>query len=165
MNVLDGRFDSTDLAHITEEQADRLANVVVEQDDVLLNITGASVARCCLVPAHVLPARVNQHVAIVRLDRSAAVPRFVQGYLVSPLGKSRLLGLAQGGATREALTKATIEGFSIPLPELTIQKRIAEILGAIDALIENNRRRIALLEQMALAIYREWFVQFRTTES
>lgn len=161
MNVLDSRFDSTDLAHITEDQANGLANVVVQQDDILLNITGASVARCCLAPAHVLPARVNQHVAIVRLDRSAAVPGFVQGYLVSPLGKSRLLALAQGGATREALTKSTIESFSIPLPELFVQKRIAEILGAIDTLIENNRRRIALLEEMAQAIYREWFVRLR----
>jgi type I restriction enzyme S subunit len=109
----------------------------------------------------VLPARVNQHVAIVRLDRSAAVPGFVQGYLVSPVGKQRLLALAQGGATREALTKATIEGFSIPLPALSVQERIAEILGAIDTLIENGRRRIALLERIAQSTYREWFVRFR----
>lgn len=161
MNVLDGRFDSTNLAHITTQQADRLANVVVEQNDVLLNITGASVARCCLAPTEVLPARVNQHVAIVRLDRSAAVPGFVQGYLVSPLGKRRLLALAQVGATREALTKATIEGFSIPLPALPVQERIAAILGAIDGLIENSRRRIATLDKMAQGIYREWFVHRR----
>ncbi len=161
MNVLDGRFDHTNLAHITDDQAGRLANVEVESGDVLLNITGASVARCCLVPDDVLPARVNQHVAIIRLNRSAALPRFVQSYLVSPEGKGRLLALAQGGATREALTKGTLERFAVPIPSLTTQARVGEILGAIDDLIENNRRRIALIEQMAQAIYREWFVHFR----
>ncbi len=94
MNVHDARFDSNGLARINEVQAAQLANVDVHSGDVLVNITGASVARTCVVPTGVLPARVNQHVAIIRLKRSEAVPGFVNAYLVSPEGKARLLNLA-----------------------------------------------------------------------
>lgn len=65
-NVFDYAFSYDDLAHISDEQADQLSNVVVEENDVLFNITGVSVTRCCIVPADVLPARVNQHVMILR---------------------------------------------------------------------------------------------------
>ena len=66
MNVRDGHFFQHGLAFIDDQQAARLDGVVVEPDDVLLNITGASVARVCRAPRDVLPARVNQHVAIIR---------------------------------------------------------------------------------------------------
>jgi type I restriction enzyme S subunit len=75
--------------------------------------------------------------------------------------KSRLLALAQGGATREALTKTTIEDFEVLQPPLPIQRRIASILSAYDDLIENSQRRIKILETMARSLYREWFVHFR----
>ena len=66
MNVHNGQFEYKDLAHISDEQASKLDNVTIEEDDVLLNITGASVARSCVVPNEILPARVNQHVCIIR---------------------------------------------------------------------------------------------------
>lgn len=161
MNVRDEGFDYSGLARVDEEQAERLSHVTVEAGDVLVNITGASVARCCLAPRAALPARVNQHVAIVRLRQDEAVPRFVSAYLTSPEGKGRLLNLASAGATREALTKAMLERFTVRLPDFGIQRRVASILEAIDDLIENNRRRVEVLEEMARAIYREWFVHFR----
>lgn len=161
MNVFDARFHADGLAFITDEQAAQLKSVEVRAGDVLVNITGASVARSCLAPVWVLPARVNQHVAIVRLDPARAAPGFVNAYLVSPEGKGKLLGLAAGGATREALTKATLEKFSIRLPPIRVQRQVADVLDALGSLIENNRRRIDLLAQMAQDIYREWFVRFR----
>ncbi len=161
LNVYDFRFEYHDLAFIDDEQAALLSNVEVLPQDILLNITGASVARCCMVPAQVLPARVNQHVAIVRLDQEVADPTFVFYCLNSPQYKDHLLSLAQGGATREALTKQTIHDFRVPLPSLSTQRRIASILSAYDDLIENNTRRIEILEEMAQVIYREWFVYFR----
>ncbi|MEI3509483.1 MAG: hypothetical protein V8Q22_01985 [Anaerostipes sp.] len=67
MNVYNNRFEYGDLAFINDEQANILSNVTVEHKDVLLNISGASVARCCIVPDELIPARVYyQHVAIVR---------------------------------------------------------------------------------------------------
>ena len=161
LNVYDFEFVEEDLAFIDDDQAAQLDNVVVEKDDILLNITGASVARCCLVNPKFLPARVNQHVAIVRVRPELADARFVLYCINSPLFKRHLLTLAQGGATREALTKTTIEDFEVLQPPLPIQRRIAGILAAYDELIENSQRRIRLLETMARSLYREWFVHFR----
>lgn len=161
LNVYDLQFDASGLAYIDDEQAGQLANVEVLPGDVLLNITGASVARCALAPTHLLPARVNQHVAILRPDPELLDGRFLNYTLVSPRHKGRLLAIAQGGATREALTKRTLEQFDIPVPPLQDQRKIAAVLAAYDELIENNLRRIEILEAMAQAVYREWFVNFR----
>jgi type I restriction enzyme S subunit len=161
LNVYDFTFEENDLAFISEAQAAELSNVIVQPDDILLNITGASVARCCLTDPEFLPARVNQHVAIVRVRPEIANARFVLYCINSRHFKSHLLALAQGGATREALTKTTIEDFEVLQPPLPIQRRIAGILSAYDELIENSQRRIKILESMARALYREWFVHFR----
>ena len=161
MNVYDFVFDYDGLAFIDDEQAYKLRGVTVEEDDILLNITGASVARCCMVPTEILPARVNQHVSIIRVDNSKANPKYVLFFINSPSYKSYLLGLSASGATREALTKEVIENLKIPLPPLPIQSKIASILSAYDELIENNKQRIRLLEEMAEEIYKEWFVRMR----
>jgi type I restriction enzyme S subunit len=161
MNVYDFQFESKGLAFIDERQAAQLSNVEVVKNDILLNITGASVARCCMVPFSVLPARVNQHVAIIRIDQKKACPVYVLYCINSPHYKSTLLSIAQGGATREALTKQKIEQFEVPTPPLLTQRKIASVLSAYDDQIENNTRRIAILEEMAQRIYKEWFVNFR----
>jgi type I restriction enzyme, S subunit len=83
-NIYNDGFRSTGLAFITEEHAQQLANVAVEADDVLLNITGDSVARCCRVDPRILPARVNQHVAIIRPDQERLDARYLRYCLVSP---------------------------------------------------------------------------------
>ena len=54
-----------------------------------------------------------------------------------------------------------LQAFEVRVPPLPTQRKIASILSAYDDLIENNTRRIAILEEMAQAIYREWFVNFR----
>lgn len=65
------------------------------------------------------------------------------------------------GATTKFLTLKILNNLDVRVPELDIQRKIASILSAYDDLIENNKRRIALLEKMAEEIYREWFVRFR----
>ncbi len=122
LNVYDFKFEDDNLAFISNEQAAELSNVVVQKNDILLNITGASVARCCSTDSKQLPTRVNQHVAIVRVRPDVADARFVLYCINSLHFKSRLLALAQGGATREALTKTTIEDFEVLQPPLPIQQ-------------------------------------------
>ncbi len=162
MNVYDFQFEYKGLAFIGEEQADELSNVDVLKNDILLNITGASVARCCIVPEKILPARVNQHVSIVRIDPSLADPRYVLNVINSPFYKQYLLTIAQGGATREALTKEKIENFEIQLPPLSAQNKMADVLSTYDDLIEVNTHRIRILEQMAQVVYHEWFGKVNT---
>ncbi len=161
MNVYDLAFDYSNLAFIDQAQARQLDNVTVKEYDILLNITGASVARCCMVPKRILPARVNQHVAIIRCEKTEANPMYIQYCLVSPKYKESLLTIAQGGATREALTKEKIEDFKVPYHNLPTQHKIPAIPSAYDDLIENNTRRITILKEMAQRLYREWFVHFR----
>jgi type I restriction enzyme S subunit len=127
LNVFDYRFESSGLAFIDEVQAEQLSNVVVQPQDILLNITGASVARCCMVPSHILPARVNQHVSIVRVNPDKSDPFYVLNCMNSYRYKEQLLSLAQGGATREALTKEKISDFKIPYPLKAVTKRFASV--------------------------------------
>lgn len=130
LNIYDDGFREAKLAHIDDRQAAALSNVVVEADDVLLNITGASVARCCLAPADVLPARVNQHVSIIRTIRERLDPAFLHYLLISKTYKAQLLDVGQGGgSTRQAITKAELQNFVIEYPEpLPEQQRIVGIL-------------------------------------
>jgi type I restriction enzyme S subunit len=130
LNVHDGEFRLKDLAFLDQVQASRLDNVIVESGDILLNITGASVARCCLVPEEVLPARVNQHVAIVRPLQNLLLPKFLQYMLVSRDCKDRLLHTGESaGSTRQALTKAQLQDFVVRFPEsINEQHRIVTLL-------------------------------------
>ena len=157
-NVLDFTFSKAGLAYISSEQAKKLNNVEIYSNDVLLNITGDSVARACIVPNEVLPARVNQHVAIIRGDKSQIYNEYILYHL--QMQKKYLLSLAQGGATRNALTKGMIEDIQIPLPPLCEQAHIVSILSSLDAKIENNNRINRNLEAQAQALFKSWFVDF-----
>jgi type I restriction enzyme S subunit len=160
-NVYNDGFHHDGLAYIGEKHAAELDGVEVLKDDVLLNITGDSVARACQVDPRVLPARVNQHVAIIRPDAEKLDPRFLRYFLVSPEMQVKLLSWAGSGGTRNALTKGMIESFDVPAPEdIDEQRAIAHILGTLDDKIELNRRMNATLEAMARALFKSWFVDF-----
>lgn len=158
-NVLDFAFSKDGLASINDEQANKLKNVEIIQGDVLLNITGDSVARCCIVPSEILPARVNQHVAIIRPRKEELDNHYLLYYLQHY--KRQLLQIASAGATRNAITKAMIENLILPCPKsLDDQRRIASILSSLDRKIELNNKINADLEEMAKAIFKNWFVDF-----
>ena len=160
-NVYNDGFRREGLAFISDKQADDLRNVEVLQEDVLLNITGDSVARVCQVDSEILPARVNQHVAIVRPDPAKLDAGFLRYFLVSPNVQSMLLSWADSGSTRKALTKQMIESFEVSAPvDVSEQKAIAHILGMLDDKIELNRRMNETLEEMARALFKSWFVDF-----
>ena len=161
LNIYDFEFEYKDLAFINEAQAKKLNNVIVEKNDILLNITGASVGRCTIVPEKLLPARVNQHVSIIRVDTQKADVKFMLYLINSSFYKESLLLIADTGSTREALTKDDIEKFKVRIPVLSTQQRIASILSAYDELIEINNERIKLLEETARALHNEWFVRMR----
>lgn len=116
-NVFDFNFEYDELAHINQSQADALANVIVKPNDILFNITGVSVARCCMVPDNVLPARVNQHVMIIRPIKGETMSYYIMFTLCSADNKAKLLGIGQSGSTREAINKQELESFEIPLPD------------------------------------------------
>jgi type I restriction enzyme S subunit len=157
-NVHNNRVADEGLAYISSEQANGLSNVEVAAGDVLLNITGDSVARCCQAPGHVLPARVNQHVAIIRPDSDHLDPKFLRYFLVSPQMQEQMLTLAGAGATRNALTKGMIENFEVPKPDIIEQRAIASVLGTLDDKIELNRRMNDTLDVLTKNLFKSWFL-------
>lgn len=153
-NVFDYAFSYDDLAHISDEQADQLSNVVVEENDVLFNITGVSVTRCCIVPADVLPARVNQHVMILRPNAALPMSYYIMTTLCSAENKAKLLGIAQSGSTREAINKQEMESFSIPVPPTKeVQDFEIKARGLYESVIRNTEEimRLNVMQQLLLS--------------
>ena len=145
-NVFDWTFSSSGLAFIDDDQAEALSSVEVKQGDVLLNITGDSVARACIVPSEFLPARVNQHVAIIRANEKAN-NLFLLAWLQA--NKGILLKLASSGATRNALTKRMLENLDVNLPPIDVQNKFATFIDSIQAKITLNTKLNGYLEELA----------------
>ena len=153
MNVFDFDFCFDDLAHISDKQAKMLDGVTVNEKDILFNITGASVARCCMVPNSVLPARVNQHVMIIRAEDDY-MPFYILCTLCSEESKRSLLGMSQSGSTREAITKAEIESFQIAIPPIEqlidFYNNVNVLFSYIDIQKQENRK-LTELQSLLLA--------------
>jgi type I restriction enzyme S subunit len=168
MNVHDWEFRDKNLAFIDEKQAKELDGVTLQEDDVLLNITGASVARCCVFPKKYLPARVNQHVSIIRPKKELLDARFLNLLLTSKPYKDQLLFTGGQGATRQAITKAQIESFRISIPSLKEQQTIVRQLDALRA--ETKRleaiyqKKLVYLEELKKSVLHKAFAGELKTE-
>jgi type I restriction enzyme S subunit len=161
MNVHDWEFRETNLAFIDEKQAKELDSVTLQKDDVLLNITGASVARCCIFPKEYLPARVNQHVSIIRPKKEILDAKFLNLLLTSKPYKNQLLFTGEQGATRQAITKSQIEAFKIRFPSLKEQQTIVRQLDTLRAQTQKletvYQKKIADLEELKKSILKKAF--------
>ena len=146
MNIYDGEFVYDGLAFIDEGQASKLNNVIVLEGDVLINITGASINRACIVPKDILPARVNQHVSILR-PKKDLTSNYLVNLLISKTFKRKLYNIAtSGGATREAITKGDLENLEIPIPPLPLQNQFANKVQAIESQKQLLEKSLKLLE-------------------
>lgn len=145
-NVHDGAFVSKGLARIDMEQARALEGVTVESDDCLTNITGASVNRTCVVPDEVLPARVNQHVAIVRPSPGKATGQFISQSLRRRDVRRLMDRMATAGTTRQAITKGQLAALVIDVPEDVVEQ------VAIVTTLRNAESQIRSLASEVLAL-------------
>jgi len=156
-NVYDYLFSLDNLAFIDEKQAKALDMVTVQEKDILLNITGVSVARCCMVLKFILPARVNQHVMIIRVSKEYNHPYYLLCLMCYTETKAKLLGISQSGSTREAITKTEIEEFIILKPSEDMldffEIKVAKIFEQIETKILLNSKlndlKELLLSKMA----------------
>lgn len=168
MNVHDSEFRERNLAFIDEKQAKELDGVTLQENDVLLNITGASVARCCVFPIEYLPARVNQHVSIIRPKKDMLDSRFLNLLLTSKPYKDQLLLTGEQGATRQAITKAQIETFKILLPGLEDQQTIVHQLEAMQSETQKleavYQKKVDDLEELKKIILQKAFAGELETE-
>jgi len=135
-NVYDSEFVWAGLARISDEAATQLSGVEVKQHDVLLNITGASILRTCVVNPDALPARVNQHVAIIRAKPGISA-RYIHLHLLQQKTKNYLMAL-NSGASREAITKSHIEHLPILNPGLALLTCFQEVVAPVYAKAEQT---------------------------
>jgi len=143
MNVHNGYFKYDGLAFIADEQAKQLDGVTVQANDVLLNITGASVARTCVVPGDVLPARVNQHVSIIRCDSSRLNHIFANAALTTGSYQQLLISIGEAaGMSRQAITKVQIEDLSMILPPVEMQNDFAEFCNETHKAIAHYQKAL-----------------------
>jgi type I restriction enzyme S subunit len=141
MNVRFEGFTKEGLAFLNQKQADALKEATVCSEDVLLNITGASIGRVTQAPAFMGGARVNQHVCIIRPFREIDAA-YLSRYLASP-SMQRMIWGEQYGATRQALTKSQILDFQIPLAPSNEQRRIVERIDALFEQVDSARDHLA----------------------
>ncbi|MCX6914762.1 MAG: restriction endonuclease subunit S, partial [Verrucomicrobia bacterium] len=122
---------------------------------------GSVVGRAAVMPGTAHGALLNQNTVCIR----SSSPEVDQGWL-GYIGRSRefhdyIINRARGSANQVRMAIGLLKEMPIEVPPLLVQRRIAGILSAYDELMENSQRRIRILEAMARALYREWFVQFR----
>jgi type I restriction enzyme S subunit len=141
--------------HITESGLKGSSAKLVPAGSVLVAMYGATVGQLGYLD---IEATTNQAVCALITDPNITDSRFL--YYALMHARSDLIAQAQGAA-QQNLSQAVIRQFSLRVPSLARQREVGSLLTAIDDLIENNRRRVDVLDEMARAIYREWFVHFR----
>ncbi len=148
-NVYDTGLVLDNPTYITDEIDEEMKNTRVQPEDVLLNITGGSIGRCCVFPTELERANVNQHVSIIRVVKSVFLPEYMHYYWLSKLGYMSI-HLYQTGGNREGMTADAIKNSPIPLMPIKEQKEIVDYLDSkcleMDSLIEKKERFLAELE-------------------
>lgn len=162
LRVVDFTNDGLNAAtvkYITKEAHDLVKRYVISDRDIYVSIAG-TIGRVGIVPEHFSGANLTENAAKITNISENVLPDFLLFFLRSDVGQKTMQSSA-GGTSQPKLALYKIAEIEFPLPDLSTQARIAAILSAYDDLIENNRQRIALLEQAARLLYREWFVHFR----
>ena len=153
-NIYDEGLRLDDVVFITEAVDEAMSVSRVKANDILLNITGASIGRSCVVPSELPSANVNQHVCVIRLENSSQVP-FV-GWLFKSATIKNQIDHAQNGAAREGLNFVQIGTMSVALPPAAEQESIASFLNLqtvqLDALNAEAQRAIDLLQERRTAL-------------
>ena len=159
-NIGRGRFILDDVRRVSEATYKEWTRRAIPQAGDLILAREAPVGNVAMIP-NGSKFCLGQRTVLIRPDSSQVDPRYLQYLLLGDEMQHLMAGLSSG-ATVPHLNMSDIRGLPLPpLPSLTTQQKIAAVLSAYDDLIENNTRRIAILEEMAQAIYREWFVHFR----
>jgi type I restriction enzyme S subunit len=160
-NVTSSGFDFSEGQFISEQKDEELRKGRLARQDVVLTTRG-TLGNAALygddVPYdHV---RINSGMVIMRADPTKLRPAFLYGFLRSPAFKRQVEQL-RSGVAQPQLPIRDINKIKLPLPRKEVQERIVAVFAAYDDLIESNRRRMALLEEAARQLYREWFVRLR----
>ena len=155
-----GTLDFSDIRHISEADYPKWTKRVVPQEDDIVFSYEATLHRYAIIPKG-FRGCLGRRMALIRPDKTKVHPRFLHYYFMTPAWRMVVESNVVSGATVDRIPLIRFPDFELRLPALLVQHRIASVLSTYDDLIENNRRRIRLLEQAARLLYREWFVHLR----
>ncbi|MCA9178172.1 MAG: restriction endonuclease subunit S, partial [Planctomycetales bacterium] len=156
----DGRLDFSEIRHVSEQEFPKWTKRVTPQKDDVVFSYEATLHRYALIPEGFLGC-LGRRMALVRPDLGKIVPRFLHYYFMSPAWRAVVEANTISGATVDRIPIKKFPDFDVSIPSISKQRSISDTLSAYDDLIENNRRRIHLLEQAARLLYKEWFVHLR----
>ena len=134
-NIYDSGLILQDVSFISSEIDEEMKNTRVQYNDILLNITGGSIGRCCVYTLKDVPANVNQHVCIIRTQSEKLLPQFLRYFWNSSAG-TMSVSLYQTGGNRPGLNFEQIGSTKVPVCSLQEQQRIVEYLDKITAEID-----------------------------
>ncbi len=158
-NIVDDRLELDEAVYISEQKYSEIKKGRAERGDIFMTTRG-SIGKVARFDCEHETALINAQILILRADPNQLDSRFLFHTLRSPVFKTHLANFASGSAQPQ-IPITDLREVDLPIPPLPVQRRIAGILSAYDELMENSQRRIRILEAMARALYREWFVHFR----
>ena len=156
----DGALDLSEIRHVSEEEYPRWTRRVTPQAGDVVFTYEATLHRYAIIPDG-FRGCLGRRVALVRPDPDQVDSRYLLYFFLSRGWRQVVESNVVTGATVNRVPLERFPSFPVALPRLRIQQQIADILSAYDDLIENNRRRMALLDEAARQLYREWFVRLR----
>jgi type I restriction enzyme S subunit len=166
-NIKNGEIDLSECDFVNETFLTLNIKYHVNRNDILVSLTGShltqpnSVVGRIAIYRHDRVSLLNQRAGKILPNVKLVEPRFLYFFLSQDSVKESIAKKARGAANQANISPGDVEDTNIYLPPLSTQKRIASILSAYDDLIENNLKRIKLLEEIAQRTYEEWFVKFR----
>ena len=156
----DGQLDLSEIRHVSESEFPKWTRRVVPGPGDVVFTYEATLHRYALIPEG-FRGCLGRRVALIRPDPLLADSRYLLYYFLSPAWRAIVEGNVLSGATVDRIPLERFPTFPVALPSLPVQRAVGDILITYDDLIENNRRRMALLEESARLLYREWFVRLR----
>lgn len=150
---------SSGMMFISESTHNKLKRSQIEADDILFSMAGIYLGKLAIVKDEDVPANINQAVALIRFNKGVNIDYLY--YFMVQKSFNAYVNCMSAQAAQPNINLKQIGNLQIALPTDEQQKRIADILSAYDNLIENNNKRIHLLERMAESLYKEWFIRFR----
>ena len=157
-DIFQGRIALGTLRTIAPQLSQIYKRTILRGGELLISLVG-NPGEVAIAPQSLEGANIARQVGLIAL-RPELDSRFVMYFLQSPLGRAEIFSRT-GGAVQQVINLADLKTLRVPVPSTKEQRQIADVLAAYDDLIENNRRRMALLEESARLLYREWFVRLR----
>lgn len=158
-NIGKGRLVFEGVHRVSKEVYDKRNARAIPQDDDLIFAREAPAGNVAIIK-NGEKVCLGQRTVLIRPNKEKVCPDFLTYYILAPEQQYELLGTANG-ATVAHVNIPVIRLLPVELPEMSVQKKIANILSSYDDLIENNQKQIKLLEEAAQRLYKEWFVDLR----